>query len=118
MPILTLNCLKDFLFRTIGSYSHYARDYGEYGIPHVRYNQVNGEWKELRGVGNTEDRDVFILNPAESTNMSLESYFTYHWNNDNHDLTLMVVIRFQKALALIPMSGLTISRQTTSVIFL
>lgn len=86
---LDIKLFKGLSFRTIGSYSHYARDYGEYGIPHVRYNQVNGEWKELRGVGNTEDRDVFILNPAESTNMSLESYFTYHWNNDNHDLTLM-----------------------------
>lgn len=73
---LNLNLFKGLQFRTIGSYTLSTVDGSGFNIVNPRTitaAQTNSFW----------------MNQSQDNNIEIESYFTYNWKNDIHDLTVM-----------------------------
>lgn len=73
---LNLNLFKGLQFRTIGSYTLSTVDGSGFNIVNPRSitaAQTNSFW----------------MNQSQDNNIEIESYFTYNWKNDIHNLTVM-----------------------------
>jgi len=73
---LNLNLFKGLQFRTIGSYTLSTVDGSGFNIVNPRTitaAQTNSFW----------------MNQSQDNNIEIESYFTYNWKNDIHNLTVM-----------------------------
>lgn len=73
---LNLNLFKGLQFRTIGSYTLSTVDGSGFNIVNPRTitaAQTNSFW----------------MNQSQDNNIEVESYFTYNWKNDIHNLTVM-----------------------------
>lgn len=73
---INLTLLKGLTFRTIGSYNFSANDGSNFTL-------ANG-----RTMGGSKFNS-FSMNQSQNNNLELESYLTYAWKNDNHNLTVM-----------------------------
>nr|WP_320021134.1 TonB-dependent receptor [uncultured Draconibacterium sp.] len=81
---INLNLYKGLSFKSIGSYNFTSKD--GYSWTPLRYRYNNGESIPLYGVDMVEE---FSLNASQSNDLALESYFTYNYKSDMHNLTLM-----------------------------
>lgn len=73
---LNLNLFKGLQFRTIGSYTLSTVDGSGFNVVNPRSitaAQTNSFW----------------MNQSQDNNVEIESYFTYNWKNDIHNLTVM-----------------------------
>ena len=73
---LNLNLFKGLQFRTIGSYTLSTVDGSGFNVVNPRSitaAQTNSFW----------------MNQSQDNNIEVESYFTYNWKNDIHNLTVM-----------------------------
>lgn len=73
---LNLNLFKGLQFRTIGSYTLSTVDGSGFNVVNPRSitaAQTNSFW----------------MNQSQDNNIEIESYFTYNWKNDIHNLTVM-----------------------------
>ena len=71
-----LNLFKGLQFRTIGSYTLSTVDGSGFNVVNPRSitaAQTNSFW----------------MNQSQDNNIEIESYFTYNWKNDIHNLTVM-----------------------------
>jgi len=73
---MNIDLFKGLSFRAIGSYMFSGYDGSGFSIANTR---------TLTGA----QKNSFWLSQSQDNNMELESYFTYNWKNDIHNLTLM-----------------------------
>ncbi len=73
---LDLKLLKGLSFKTILSYKYSAYDGSGFSIVNTRSNTASGT-------------NSFWLSQSQNNDTGIESYFTYNWKNDVHNLTLM-----------------------------
>jgi TonB-linked SusC/RagA family outer membrane protein len=79
-----LTLMKGLHAKTILSYNHNGTDSYSWGTPVHRYN--NGQEVAMQGI---DLRRTFSLSQTSSYDKSIETYLTYHWSNDIHDITAM-----------------------------
>jgi TonB-linked SusC/RagA family outer membrane protein len=79
-----LTLLKGLHLKSIFSYNHSSTDSYNWGTPVHRYN--NGEEVAMQGI---DLRRTFSLTQSSSYDKAIETYLTYHWSNDIHDITAM-----------------------------
>ena len=77
-----------FNLHSIGSYTHWGSDYDSFTGNRHRYNYVNGVLTEVPVSG--ENRYQFNLNQNQGTSYGVETYLTWKWNNEIHDITAMI----------------------------
>lgn len=82
---IDLSLVKGMHLKSIFSYNHTSTDSYNWGTPVRRYN--DGKEVHMQGV---DIRRTFGLTQSSSYDRSLETYLTYHWTNDTHDITGMV----------------------------
>lgn len=81
---IDLNPIKGLHLKSIYSYNHNAQDNYNWQTPVVRYN--GGQQVAMN---NIDTRRSFSLSQNSSYDKSIETYLTYHWTNDIHDITVM-----------------------------
>lgn len=81
---IDLNPIKGLHLKSIYSYNHNAQDNYNWQTSVVRYN--GGQKVKMN---NIDTRQSFSLSQNSSYDKSLETYLTYHWANDIHDITAM-----------------------------
>ena len=81
-----IKLLKGLNFKTIASYNFWGNDYQNFTGNKQRY-MPDGITKVA--LANYDARYELTITGRQSNNLALESYLTYNWKNDNHNLTLM-----------------------------
>ena len=81
---IDLNPIKGLHLKSIYSYNHNAQDNYNWQTSVVRYN--GGQQVAMN---NIDTRRNFSLSQNSSYDKSIETYLTYHWANDIHDITAM-----------------------------
>lgn len=81
---IDIDFFKGLSFKSIASYNFYSSD--GYSWTPLRYRYNNGELIELYG---DEQVEKFSMNTSQSNELAIESYFTYNFKRDGHNLTLM-----------------------------
>ena len=82
---IDLSPVKGLHVRSIFSYNHTSTDASTWVTPVKRYN--NGESVKMEGI---DLRRSFSLTKSDNYDKSLETYATYRWSNDVHDITAMI----------------------------
>ena len=77
-----------FNLHTVGSYTHWGSDYDSFTGGYKRFNMIDGQLTEVPY--KQENRYVFNLNQNQGTSMGVETYLTWKWNNEIHDITAMI----------------------------
>ena len=78
-----------FNLHSIGSYQVSTSEYSNFSGGRSRYNIINGQYVDMEYANYTDQRYDFNLNQSHGTNYGIETYLTWKWNNDIHDITLM-----------------------------
>ena len=80
-----------FNLHSIGSYQVSTSEYSGYSGGKTRYNIINGQYVEMKLAedGGLDNRLSFDLSQSHGTTYGIETYLTWKWNNDIHDITLM-----------------------------
>ena len=81
-----IKLMKGLAFKTIASYNFSAYDYQNFTGNKQRY-MPDGTTKV--DLANYDARYELTITGNQSNNLALESYLTYNWKNDIHNLTLM-----------------------------
>lgn len=81
---IDIKLLKGLNVKSVASYNFYANDYNDFTYIKHRYN--NG--KEVP-IANYKALNTYTLNPTQSNELAIETYMTYNYQNDIHNLTLM-----------------------------
>lgn len=84
---IDINPFKGLHIRSILSYTHTSTDYYKWGTTIARYN--NGVAIDLTNYG-VDTRRTFDLSQSSSYEKSIETYATYNWSNDIHNVTAMI----------------------------
>ncbi len=89
---INLTLLKGLKFKTIGSYDYSGNDSYNWQTMIKRYNpDAQGNFsKDPTPLNNVDTRRKFSLSQNTASTIGLESYLTYNWSNDDHDLTAML----------------------------
>ncbi len=78
-----------FNLHSIGSYQVSTSEYSNFSGGSQRYNIIDGKYVDMELSKALDTRYSFDLNQSHGTNYGLETYLTWKWNNDIHDITLM-----------------------------
>ena len=83
--------MKGLSLKSIGSYSYYGNNSNSFSGGRQRYNIINGEYVNIPYDSNGMDnRYAFDLSNSNSNTLSIETYLTYNFKNDVHNLTAML----------------------------
>lgn len=83
--------MKGLSLKSIGSYSYYGSNSNSFSGGRQRYNIINGEYVNIPYDSNGMDnRYAFDLSNNNSNTLSIETYLTYNFKNDVHNLTAML----------------------------
>ncbi len=83
---LNLKLLKGLTFKTVASYNLYAGGFKNFWGNKQRY-EADGVTKIA--LLNYDAREQLSISNSQSITKAIESYLTYNWKNDVHNLTLM-----------------------------
>ena len=78
-----------FNLHSIGSYQVSTSEYSNFSGGSQRYNIIDGKYVDMELSKALDTRYSFDLNQSHGTSYGLETYLTWKWNNDIHDITLM-----------------------------
>jgi len=81
-----IDLFKGLTFKTIGSYNLYNRNFENFWGNKHRYMPDGVTEVEL---ANYDDRYHLQIDNSQSNTIALESFLTYNWSNDVHNVTLM-----------------------------
>ena len=89
---ITLLNLKEHKLNlhSIASWTQTNSDNDEFSGMYKRYNYIGGKLTEVRYEGRDMEYYNFGLGQSKGLTKSIETYLTYNWNTDFHNLTLMV----------------------------
>ena len=79
-----------FNLHSIGSYQVSTSEYSNYSGGNKRYNIINGQYVDMELDKAIDTRLSFDLNQSHGTSYGIETYLTWKWNNEIHDITAMV----------------------------
>ena len=75
---------------SIASWTETHSDNDEFSGMFERYNMVGGKWTKVNYEGRDKEYYNFGLSQSKGISKSIETYLTYNWNTDFHNLTAMV----------------------------
>ena len=78
-----------FNLHSIGSYQVSTTEYSNFSGGSQRYNIIDGKYVDMELSKAIDTRYSFDLAQSHGTSYGLETYLTWKWNNDIHDITLM-----------------------------
>ncbi len=81
-----IKLMKGLNFKTVASYNFSATDYQNFSGNKQRYMPDGVTKVEL---ANYDDRYELTITGSQNNNLAIESFLTYNWKNDIHNLTLM-----------------------------
>jgi TonB-dependent starch-binding outer membrane protein SusC len=82
----SIKLFKGLIFKTIGSYNFAAENYNRFWGNKKRYETDGITQIALNGY---DTRTQLDINSNQDNTLAIESYLTYNWKNDVHNLTLM-----------------------------
>ena len=74
----------------IASWTQTNSDNDEFSGMYERYNNIGGQWVKVNYEGRDKEYYNFGLYQGKGLSKSIETYLTYNWETDFHNLTLMV----------------------------
>ena len=88
---ITLLNLKEHKLNlhSIASWTETHSDNDEFSGLYKRYNYIGGELTSVKYEGRDEGYYNFALGQSKGLSKSIETYLTYNWKTDFHNLTLM-----------------------------
>ena len=88
---ITLLKLKDHTLNlhSIASWTQTNSDSDEFSGKYERFNMVGGKMTKVNYEGRDKDYYNFNLNQSKGLTKGIETYLTYNWKTDFHNLTLM-----------------------------
>ena len=75
---------------SIASWTQTNSDNDEFSGMYERYNMVGGQWTKVNYEGRDKEYYNFGLYQNKGLSKSIETYLTYNWNTDFHNLTAMI----------------------------
>ncbi len=89
---ITLLNLKEHTLNvhSIASWTQTNSDNDEFSGMYERYNYIGGTLTKVKYEGRDQDYYSFGLGQSKGLSKSIETYLTYNWKTDFHNLTLMV----------------------------
>ena len=89
---ITLLKLKEHTLNlhSIASWTQTNSDNDEFSGMYKRYNMIGGKMTSVNYQGRDQDYYSFGLGQSKGLSKGIETYLTYNWNTDFHNLTLMV----------------------------
>ena len=89
---ITLLKLKEHKLNihSIASWTQTNSDNDEFSGMYKRYNMIGGKMTQVTYQGRDQDYYSFGLGQSKGLTKSIETYLTYNWNTDFHNLTLML----------------------------
>lgn len=89
---ITLLKLKEHTLNlhSIASWTQTNSDNDEFSGLYKRYNMVGGKMTSVTYQGRDQDYYSFGLGQSKGLSKGIETYLTYNWNTDFHNLTLML----------------------------
>ena len=89
---ITLLKLKEHKLNlhSIASWTQTNSDNDEFSGMYKRYNMIGGKMTPVTYQGRDQDYYSFGLSQSKGLSKGIETYLTYNWNTDFHNLTLMV----------------------------
>ena len=89
---ITLLNLKEHTLNihSIASWTQSNSDNDEFSGMYKRYNMVGGQMTSVKYEGRDQDYYNFGLGQSKGLSKSIETYLTYNWNTDFHNLTFMI----------------------------
>ena len=75
---------------SIASWTQTNSDNDEFSGMYERYNMVGGQWTKVNYEGRDKEYYNFGLGQSKGLSKSIETYLTYNWNTDFHNLTAMI----------------------------
>ena len=86
---IDINFGYGFNLHSIGSYSVNTYEGSSFAGGVSRYNLINGQYVDMNYSNYLDNRYDFNVSQSHSNNLAIETYLTWKWNNDIHDITLM-----------------------------
>lgn len=88
---ITLLNLKEHKLNihAIASWTQTNSDNDEFSGMYKRYNKIGGQMTEVKYEGRNQNYYDFGLSQSKGLSKSIETYLTYNWKTDFHNLTLM-----------------------------
>ena len=89
---ITLLNLKEHKLNvhSIASWTQTNSDNDEFSGMYKRYNMVGGKMTQVNYEGRDKEYYNFGLGQSKGLSKSIETYLTYNWNTDFHNLTAMI----------------------------
>ena len=87
---IDLTLMKGLHLKSIGSYDYSGNDSYSWQTLIKRYNPNSAGVLVEYPLNNVDTRRKFNLSENTSTTMGIETYLTYNWSNEDHDLTAML----------------------------
>ena len=89
---ITLLKLKEHTLNlhSIASWTQTNSDNDEFSGMYKRYNMIGGKMTPVTYQGRDQEYYSFGLGQSKGLSKGIETYLTYNWNTDFHNLTLMV----------------------------
>ena len=75
---------------SIASWTESHSDNDEFSGMYQRYNYIGGKLTKVNYEGRDKEYYNFGLGQSKGLSKSIETYLTYNWNTDFHNLTLMI----------------------------
>ena len=75
---------------SIASWTQTNSDNDEFSGMYKRYNYIGGKLTQVKYQGRDEEYYNFGLGQSKGLTKSIETYLTYNWNTDFHNLTAMI----------------------------
>ena len=75
---------------SIASWTQTNSDNDEFSGMYKRYNMIGGQMTKVNYEGRDKEYYSFGLGQSKGLTKSIETYLTYNWNTDFHNLTLML----------------------------
>ena len=89
---ITLLNLKEHKLNvhSIASWTQTNSDNDEFSGMYKRYNMIGGKMTQVNYEGRDKEYYSFGLGQSKGLSKSIETYLTYNWNTDFHNLTFMI----------------------------
>ena len=75
---------------SIASWTQTNSDNDEFSGMYKRYNMIGGKMTQVNYEGRDKEYYSFGLGQSKGISKSIETYLTYNWNTDFHNLTFMI----------------------------
>ena len=87
---INITLMKGLALKTIASYDYSGTDNYNWQTLIKRYNPDSSGKISEYALNNVDTRRALNLSQSSSKTMAIETFLTYNWSNDDHDINLML----------------------------